>query len=1110
MSIKFGRVDPTDTFASEILLTFDPHDPYASVSSNSFTYNLPIGAIKVSGQSLSFTPDGLSFAASSPVVWTFGAPVNGAEVWWVGGSEKRVQNGSVFQQLANANININFVDSSSFVENGQYIYYFGSKEFSSITLTQIVDPGWTSTGTFGFVTTPSYDIPLFTLGSFNFFDRNPGLVDFRSLTNDQKFMIAAGAGISDVGNADHTIYLPDAPFNVDQWLVSPGSYAGNPKTVTLGSGKETVYAGLTTEAVLLGTGENTIYAAPHLSSYTPFYDYSKSQYAGGTGLDKFDYHGGRFGDFSGFANGTVQTIKEGNHEFRTSSSQQDVIVLPGSPADYKFSVQFGPTWSTTVTSIHTNGRDGFPDVTLKASSVERVQFAHQIDNPVTLLGGSIAAEMLELAHEAYWYPVNFFATEPLASSTNVQPTEASKAEARAWHALSAMELGIAPADFGKAGNLQYSFANGVYQAFYTSGTLSGAPAEADAIVLIGLVHDAATNTDKTTLAISFRGTDQIADIGDWSNFADHYTKYIPLFGAISNYIDNRSNGIQQVLVSGHSLGAAAVDYFMYEFPDTAQYKIRAYTDGSPGIEYDIAAEKDNRITNFINVDDPVPILGDLTNRGADTDQLKFAIAAMATLAFDLPTGIDVGLSLANLQPKLREGGYLIFDNDAPTGAEHDSGLYQREVAKLYELAADSHSPFFRESLAQTLVRDGGYGGPPITIGMAGVSTDDAVYNTVHIHPNDKYVFGVSGGTISWDHPSISEFHIVDGVGSAVKINGLQSLFTKSFVLTDIGVETDLYYLGKLIGEFFRVSDISFTNYLPTVQWAGSPDLGVRSPPYQVAGVGDFNNDHTDDILWRDPITGRLDEWHIVNGQWAGSTDLGSHGADWQVAGVGDLDGDGTGNILWRNPNTGQMDEWRMGNGNWAGSVPMGSHGADWQVAGIGDFNNDGTDDILWRNPSTGQMDEWRMSNGNWAGSLAFGSHGTDWIVAGIGDFNHDGNEDVLWRNPTTGKLDEWKLVNGQWAGSVDLGSFNSAWQVAAVKDFNGDGTADVLFRNPSTGQVEGWMMQNGQWAGSFSLGSMNPAFQMVGSGDFNHSFSADVLWRNPSTGQTGEWLLAPT
>jgi len=426
-------------------------------------------------------------------------------------------------------------------------------------------------------------------------------------------------------------------------------------------------------------------------------------------------------------------------------------------------------------------------------------------------------------------------------------------------------------------------------------------------------------------------------------------------------------------------------------------------------------------------------------------------------------------------------------------------------------------------------------------------TDTIRYNgklnaTIDLRPA-TLVFGdpIAGGAISKADGIFGGFTIANGVviENAIGGSGNDTLVGNSadnFLDGGAGDDAVVYYgpssaykVTDIGGNSFRVtgpdgadtisnverlvfSDTTLSPSVASQGWddtPGTPNLGVRSLPYVVAGVGDFNKDGTDDVLWRDPNTGNLDEWKIVNGQWAGSTPLGSHGTDWVVAGIGDLDGDGTANVLWRNANTGQMDEWRMAGGNWAGSVPLGSHGPDWQVAGIGDFNGDGTKDILWRNPSTGQMDEWRMANGNWSSSIVFGSHGTDWVVAGIGDFNHDGNDDVLWRNPATGQMDEWKLVNGQWAGSIDLGFFNAAWQVAAVKDFNGDGTTDVLWRNPATGQVDGWVMENGQWARSFSLASMNPAYQVAGSGDFDHSGIGDLLWRHPLTGQTGEWLVAP-
>jgi VCBS repeat-containing protein len=304
--------------------------------------------------------------------------------------------------------------------------------------------------------------------------------------------------------------------------------------------------------------------------------------------------------------------------------------------------------------------------------------------------------------------------------------------------------------------------------------------------------------------------------------------------------------------------------------------------------------------------------------------------------------------------------------------------------------------------------------------------------------------------------------------------------------------------------------VAFARFDPgsTVVWAGTIDLGTHGGNYQIVGTGDFDGDGTSDVIWRNPTTGQVDEWHMVNGNWGGSIDLGTHGADYQVAGVGDFNHNGTSDILWRSASTGQVDLWLMVGGNWSSSVNLGSHGTSFQVAGVGDFNGDGTSDVLWRNPTTGQVDLWLMNNGNWSSSVDLGSHGTDFQVAGIGDFNGDGTSDILWRNSSTGQVDEWKMQGGNWAGSVDLGNHGTAWQVGGVTDLNGNGTSDILWRNPTTAEVDGWVMANGNWAGS-TLYSTAPdaAWVVSGTGDFNGDGVGDVLWRNPTTGQVNEWHL---
>src|ERR1043166_8863489 len=295
---------------------------------------------------------------------------------------------------------------------------------------------------------------------------------------------------------------------------------------------------------------------------------------------------------------------------------------------------------------------------------------------------------------------------------------------------------------------------------------------------------------------------------------------------------------------------------------------------------------------------------------------------------------------------------------------------------------------------------------------------------------------------------------------------------------------------------------------------GTPDLGVHPLPYQVAGVGDFNGNGTDDVLWYNPNNGATEEWVMANGQWSQTIGLGSHGA--QVAGVGDFNHAGTDDVLWRNPATGALDEWVMHNGQWAGSIGLGNHGTDWQGAGVGDFNADGTDDVLFRNSNTGQVDLWLMQNGQWSSSVSLGSHGTAWQVAGVGDFDANGAADVLWRNVNTGQLEEWLMNNGQWSSSVSLGAHPTTqgqtvtdWQVAGIGDFNPEGPDDILFREPLSGAMDGWVMHHGQWAGSAALPAFDPQSHVAGIGNFNGAGGDDVLWHNATNGHTSAWLLAP-
>ena len=90
----------------------------------------------------------------------------------------------------------------------------------------------------------------------------------------------------------------------------------------------------------------------------------------------------------------------------------------------------------------------------------------------------------------------------------------------------------------------------------------------------------------------------------------------------------------------------------------------------------------------------------------------------------------------------------------------------------------------------------------------------------------------------------------------------------------------------------------------------------------MVGVGDFNGDNRDDILWRND-NGSVTDWlGRTDGRFDGNTDDANIkvGADWQVAGVGDFNGDGRDDVLWRNDN-GALAEWLgQPNGGFAGNA----------------------------------------------------------------------------------------------------------------------------------------------------------------------------------------------
>ena len=87
-------------------------------------------------------------------------------------------------------------------------------------------------------------------------------------------------------------------------------------------------------------------------------------------------------------------------------------------------------------------------------------------------------------------------------------------------------------------------------------------------------------------------------------------------------------------------------------------------------------------------------------------------------------------------------------------------------------------------------------------------------------------------------------------------------------------------------------------------------LGYADPSvWKVAGIGDFNDDGTDDVLWSNKISGAVGTWIIQNGVPTSWRSLGTASGPWTMVGVGDITGDGTADVLWQNQSTGAVGAW---------------------------------------------------------------------------------------------------------------------------------------------------------------------------------------------------------
>jgi hypothetical protein len=236
------------------------------------------------------------------------------------------------------------------------------------------------------------------------------------------------------------------------------------------------------------------------------------------------------------------------------------------------------------------------------------------------------------------------------------------------------------------------------------------------------------------------------------------------------------------------------------------------------------------------------------------------------------------------------------------------------------------------------------------------------------------------------------------------------------------------------------------------------------------GLGDFNGDGHQDLVWQNNSTGQVTVQYYGGTQ--GATFLGwnwlnesGEASGWVLVGAADFDGNGVPDLVWESP-TGQVTvNYYGGTGgatylgwNWLNEAGV----PGWTVVAVADMNNDGVPDLIWENKMTNQVtvNYYGGAGGavyqgwNWLNSAG---EPVGWRVVAAADFDGNGTPDLVWQYAPTRQV----AVNyyGGPSGATYLGWnwLNEAgapgWTVVGANDFTGDGVPDLVWQNDTTFQV---------------------------------------------------------
>jgi hypothetical protein len=143
-------------------------------------------------------------------------------------------------------------------------------------------------------------------------------------------------------------------------------------------------------------------------------------------------------------------------------------------------------------------------------------------------------------------------------------------------------------------------------------------------------------------------------------------------------------------------------------------------------------------------------------------------------------------------------------------------------------------------------------------------------------------------------------------------------------------------------------------------------VGGPALPGKLEAILDLDGDGDKDFLWRNGSS--IFAWQMNGGTFVRQIDvaptLATSPQDFVLEGVGDFNADGIEDVVWRSVAANKTVIWLFDNQGLPSNISVlpTVNGADWKIGALADLDGDGTTDILWRKNADDLTAYWRISN----------------------------------------------------------------------------------------------------------------------------------------------------